>query len=60
MIRPHVSTVESAGVMEMLRALVGVVMMVLVLSLFGTYLGASYAELCPAPVWRLVLDGAMD
>lgn len=59
-ILPHVSTVETARDMDMLRALLGDEKLHYVGASYGTYLGATYAELFPARVGRLVLDGAMD
>ncbi|MFB6819874.1 alpha/beta hydrolase [Streptomyces sp. NPDC056347] len=57
---PHVSTVETARDMDMLRALLGDEKLTYVGASYGTFLGATYAELFPARVGRLVLDGAMD
>ncbi|WP_327368226.1 alpha/beta hydrolase [Streptomyces sp. NBC_01217] len=59
-ILPHVSTVETARDMDMLRSLLGDEKLHYVGASYGTYLGATYAELFPARVGRLVLDGAMD
>ncbi|MEV6165176.1 alpha/beta hydrolase [Streptomyces sp. NPDC052052] len=59
-ILPHVSTAETARDMDMLRALLGDEKLHYVGASYGTYLGATYAELFPARVGRLVLDGAMD
>ncbi|THA62368.1 alpha/beta hydrolase [Streptomyces sp. A0958] len=57
---PHVSTVETARDMDMLRALLGDEHLNYVGASYGTYLGATYAELFPGRTGRLVLDGAMD
>ncbi|MFI9629877.1 alpha/beta hydrolase [Streptomyces sp. NPDC052042] len=57
---PHVSTAETARDMDMLRALLGDERLHYVGASYGTYLGATYAELFPARVGRMVLDGAMD
>ncbi|WP_335936764.1 alpha/beta hydrolase [Streptomyces sp. PTD5-9] len=57
---PHVSTAETARDMDMLRALLGDEKLHYVGASYGTYLGATYAELFPARVGRMVLDGAMD
>ncbi|MEU3654639.1 alpha/beta hydrolase [Streptomyces sp. NPDC032161] len=57
---PHVSTTETAHDMDMLRALLGDEKLHYVGASYGTYLGAAYAELFPARVGRMVLDGAMD
>lgn len=59
-ILPHVSTVETARDMDVLRSLLGDEKLHYVGASYGTYLGATYAELFPARVGRLVLDGAMD
>ncbi len=57
---PHVSTVESARDMDVLRALLGDSKLTYVGKSYGTFLGATYAGLFPSRVGRLVLDGAMD
>ncbi|MFB7517425.1 alpha/beta hydrolase [Streptomyces sp. NPDC056144] len=57
---PHVSTVETARDMDVLRAVVGDEKLHYVGASYGTFLGATYAELFPDRVGRLVLDGAMD
>ncbi|MGW7050536.1 alpha/beta hydrolase [Streptomyces sp. NPDC054887] len=57
---PHVSTVETARDMDILRAVLGDRKLNYVGASYGTFLGATYAELFPARVGRLVLDGAMD
>ncbi|MFJ8862979.1 alpha/beta hydrolase [Streptomyces sp. NPDC102451] len=59
-ILPHVSTVETARDMDILRALLGDEKLHYVGASYGTFLGATYADLFPARVGRLVLDGAMD
>lgn len=59
-ILPHVSTVETARDMDVLRALLGDDRLNYVGASYGTFLGATYAGLFPARVGRLVLDGAMD
>ncbi|MFJ4904025.1 alpha/beta hydrolase [Streptomyces sp. NPDC093249] len=59
-ILPHVSTVETARDMDVLRAALGDPKLSYVGASYGTFLGATYAELFPARVGRLVLDGAMD
>ncbi|HEY5835378.1 alpha/beta hydrolase [Streptomyces sp.] len=56
----HVSTVESARDMDVLRALLGDQKLTYVGKSYGTFLGATYAGLFPQRVGRLVLDGAMD
>ncbi|MEU5717182.1 alpha/beta hydrolase [Streptomyces sp. NPDC020403] len=57
---PHVSTVETARDMDILRALLGDEKLHYVGASYGTFLGATYADLFPDRVGRLVLDGAMD
>ncbi|MEU2119682.1 alpha/beta hydrolase [Streptomyces sp. NPDC016459] len=59
-ILPHVSTVETARDMDILRAVLGDAKLSYVGASYGTFLGATYAELFPDRVGRLVLDGAMD
>ncbi|MER5780584.1 alpha/beta hydrolase [Streptomyces mobaraensis] len=56
----HVSTVEAARDMDVLRALLGDDRLHYVGASYGTFLGATYAELFPSRVGRLVLDGALD
>ncbi|GGR84616.1 proteinase [Streptomyces aureoverticillatus] len=56
----HVSTVESARDMDILRAALGDKKLTYVGASYGTFLGATYAGLFPGRVGRLVLDGAMD
>ncbi|WP_405614265.1 alpha/beta hydrolase [Streptomyces sp. NBC_01511] len=57
---PHVSTVEAARDMDIFRAVLGDKKLSYVGASYGTFLGATYAELFPTRVGRLVLDGAMD
>ncbi|MCJ1678256.1 alpha/beta hydrolase [Streptomyces sp. APSN-46.1] len=57
---PHVSTVDAAHDMDILRAVLGDEKLTYVGASYGTFLGATYAELFPSRVGRLVLDGAMD
>ncbi|MGH4033185.1 alpha/beta hydrolase [Actinomycetota bacterium Odt1-20B] len=59
-ILPHVSTVETARDMDVLRAALGDDRLTYVGASYGTFLGATYAGLYPDRVGRLVLDGAMD
>lgn len=56
----HVSTVEAARDMDVLRAVLGDERLTYVGASYGTFLGATYAGLFPDRVGRLVLDGAMD
>ncbi|MGV9452177.1 alpha/beta hydrolase [Streptomyces sp. NPDC003635] len=56
----HVSTVEAARDMDILRAVLGDERLNYVGASYGTFLGATYAGLFPKRAGRLVLDGAMD
>ncbi|MEU5309378.1 alpha/beta hydrolase [Streptomyces sp. NPDC021562] len=56
----HVSTVNSARDMDILRAVLGDQKLNYVGASYGTFLGATYAGLFPDRVGRMVLDGAMD
>ena len=56
----HLSTVDAARDMDILRALLGDKKLFYVGKSYGTFLGATYAELFPSRVGRLVLDGAVD
>ncbi|PWG07830.1 proteinase [Streptomyces sp. V2] len=56
----HMSTVEAARDMDILRAALGDPKLTYVGASYGTFLGAMYAGLFPGRVGRLVLDGAMD
>ncbi|WP_205014153.1 alpha/beta hydrolase [Nocardioides albidus] len=56
----HVSTVEAARDMDVLRAALGEDQLDYFGFSYGTRLGATYAELFPDKVGRLALDGAVD
>lgn len=56
----HVSTVEAARDMDILRAALGDSTLNYLGSSYGTKLGATYAQLFPKRVGRFVLDGAVD
>ncbi|HXH81111.1 alpha/beta hydrolase [Nocardioides sp.] len=56
----HVSTIEAARDMDVLRAALGESTLTYLGASYGTKLGATYAELFPDKVGRLVLDGAVD
>ncbi|MFI7498981.1 alpha/beta hydrolase [Streptomyces sp. NPDC049687] len=56
----HVSTVEAARDMDILRAVLGDRRLTYLGASYGTLLGATYAGLFPERVGRLVLDGALD
>lgn len=56
----HVTTTEAARDMDVLRATLGEETLTYLGASYGTKLGATYAELFPDRVGRLVLDGAVD
>ena len=56
----HVSTVEAARDMDVLRDLLGEKKLDYFGASYGTKLGATYAMLFPKRVGRMVLDGAVD
>jgi pimeloyl-ACP methyl ester carboxylesterase len=56
----HVTTVEAARDMDVLRAALGESTMTYLGASYGTKLGATYADLFPHKAGRLVLDGAVD
>ena len=56
----HVSTVEAAQDMDIIRAVLGDRKLNYFGASYGTFLGATYADLFPERVGRLVLDGAID
>ncbi|WAX78815.1 alpha/beta hydrolase [Streptomyces sp. KMM 9044] len=56
----HVSTVEAARDMDIVRAALGDERLNFVGASYGTFLGATYAGLFPDRTGRLVLDGALD
>lgn len=56
----HVSTVEAVRDIDVLRAVLGDERLTFLGKSYGTDLGATYAELFPDRVGRLVLDGALD
>ncbi|MDQ1130982.1 alpha/beta hydrolase [Microbacterium sp. SORGH_AS_0888] len=59
-ILPYISTEQSARDMDLIRGVLGDEKLTYLGYSYGTKLGAIYAELFPARVGRLVLDGAMD
>lgn len=56
----HVTTIETAEDMDVLRAALGDEKLTYFGASYGTKLGATYAELFPERVGRFVLDGAVD
>ena len=56
----HVTTIEAARDMDVLRAALGEETLTYFGASYGTKLGATYAELFPEQVGRFVLDGAVD
>ncbi|MFC7489999.1 MULTISPECIES: alpha/beta fold hydrolase [unclassified Knoellia] len=55
----HVSTVDAAKDMDVLRANLGEAKLHYLGKSYGTYLGATYADLFPQLVGRFVLDGVV-
>ncbi|MBE7325472.1 alpha/beta fold hydrolase [Nocardioides sp. Y6] len=56
----HVSTIEAARDMDVLRAVLGEGRLDYFGASYGTQLGATYAELFPERVGHFVLDGGVD
>jgi pimeloyl-ACP methyl ester carboxylesterase len=56
----HVSTIEAAKDMDVLRAALGETKLDYLGKSYGTFLGATYADLFPSKVGRFVLDGVID
>jgi pimeloyl-ACP methyl ester carboxylesterase len=56
----HVSTEEAARDIDVLRGVLGQDRLAYFGASYGTYLGATYADLFPQRVGRMVLDGAID
>jgi pimeloyl-ACP methyl ester carboxylesterase len=56
----HVSTVDTARDLDILRAALGEPKLTYMGFSYGTFLGAIYAQLFPQNVRALVLDGAVD
>lgn len=56
----HITTVNSARDMDLLRGVLGDDKLNYLGYSYGTFLGATYAKLFPDRVGRLVLDGAID
>ncbi|MEV7693301.1 alpha/beta hydrolase [Microbacterium sp. NPDC089189] len=56
----YITTVQSARDMDLLRAVLGDEELNYLGFSYGTFLGATYADLYPERVGRMVLDGAID
>lgn len=56
----HVDTASAAKDMDIIRAVVGDAKLNYLGFSYGTFLGATYADLFPERVGRMVLDGALD
>ncbi|MDN5791243.1 MAG: alpha/beta hydrolase [Micrococcales bacterium] len=56
---PHMSTEDAARDMDVLRAALGDARLTYLGKSYGTFLGATYAELFPQRVGRFVLDGVV-
>lgn len=56
----HMSTEDAARDLDIVRAVLGDPVLNYLGKSWGTYLGATYAELFPARVGRMVLDGVLD
>jgi pimeloyl-ACP methyl ester carboxylesterase len=56
----HVSTIEAARDLDVLRSALGESTLTYYGASYGTKLGATYADLFPDRAGRLVLDGAVD
>ncbi len=56
----HMSTEEAARDVDVLRAALGEEGLAFFGASYGTFLGATYADLFPERVGRMVLDGAVD
>lgn len=59
-ILPFITTVNSARDMDLIRAVLGDEQLNYLGYSYGTFLGATYANLYPEKAGRLVLDGAID
>lgn len=59
-ILPYITTVNSARDMDLIRAVLGDEQLNYLGYSYGTFLGATYADLYPDKAGRLVLDGAID
>jgi pimeloyl-ACP methyl ester carboxylesterase len=58
-VAPHVDTIAAARDMDIVRAVLGDEQLNFLGKSYGTFLGATYAELFPDRVGRMVLDGVL-
>lgn len=56
----HISTLDEARDMDVLRAALGDAKLTYLGKSYGTFLGAKYAQLFPTHIRAMVLDGALD
>lgn len=56
----HIDTISAAKDLDIIRAVFGETKIRYLGFSYGTYLGAAYAQLFPARVGQMVLDGAID
>jgi pimeloyl-ACP methyl ester carboxylesterase len=59
-ILPYITTINAARDMDLIRAVLGDSQLNYLGYSYGTFLGATYANLYPEKAGRLVLDGAID
>ncbi|GGM57064.1 alpha/beta hydrolase [Microbacterium saperdae] len=59
-ILPFITTINAARDMDLIRAVLGDKQLNYLGYSYGTFLGATYAQLYPEKAGRLVLDGAID
>ncbi|MCK2037594.1 alpha/beta hydrolase [Microbacterium sp. SSW1-49] len=59
-ILPFITTINAARDMDLIRAVLGDTQLNYLGYSYGTFLGATYAQLYPEKAGRLVLDGAID
>jgi pimeloyl-ACP methyl ester carboxylesterase len=57
---PHLSTEDAARDLDAIRAALGEAKITYLGYSYGTYLGATYAQLFPTHIRAMVLDGAID
>lgn len=56
----HISTIDTARDLDLLRHLVGAVKLDYLGISYGTFIGSTYAEMYPGRVGRMVLDSAVN